>query len=219
MRKWMTTIKALVVCSVVMISAGCGQQTGGLPEINGVKGPQFNLVDGKVLLTIKLLNVNLDAGLNVPIPETRNSSFELAPNVVDGGSMLVLHIDLEDLRAIDVGVGDGNYLPDGRPVPGIPGGRLEDSLRIDTPWKDISFFYHKKLFGVWIPFGFETAGISGYWNMNFSGKNIGMLGLVGNNPVNNHKAGAIIFLRLENLKDKQLKRMIRLSKRNPHLVY
>lgn len=219
MKKWIMSIKVMMVCLAVILSASCGQQAGGLPEINGVKGPMLNLVDGKILMTIKFLNQNWDTGFKTPIPETRNSSVELAPNVEDGGMMLVFHLDVEDLRAINIGVGDGNYLPDGRPVPGIPGGRLENSLRIDTPWKGISFFYHKKLFGMWIPFGFETASISGYWNFHFNNKNIGMLGLVGNDPVNGHKAGGIVFLRLENLENKQFKRLVKLSKRNPLVVY
>jgi hypothetical protein len=218
MKKWMISIKAVVVCFLVLLSVSCGNRVGGPPQISGVQGPLLNLVDGKVLMTIKLLNLSTD-GFKAPIPETRNSSFELAHNIEDGGMMLVFHLDVEDLRSIDVDVGDGNYLPDGRPVPGVPGGRLENSLRIDTPWNDISFFYHQKLFGIWIPFGFETAGLSGYWNMHFNNRNIGMLGLVGNDPVNGHKAGAIVFLRLTNLNDKQFNRLLKLTKRNPHLIH
>ncbi len=215
MRKWMIS---MVVMVTALLSTGCGQGPTGIPEINGIRGPLINMVDGKILLTMKLLNLNAAPGFQVPIPETRNSTVEFAPNVEDGGMMLVLHMDIEDLRDINIGLGDGNYLPDGRPLPGIPGGRLENSLRIDTQWRGLSFFYHKTLFGVWIPFGFETAGISGYWNMNFAGRNIGMLGLVGNDN-QNRKAGGIIFLRLNNLNNPQLKRLIKLSKRNPHIVY
>jgi hypothetical protein len=219
MKKWLLSIKALAVCLAVLFSVSCGRQTSGLPSINGVKGPQFNLVGGKVLMTIKLLNLNLEAGLKAPIPKTQNSSIELAPNLEDGGMMLVFYLDVEDLKSINIGVGDGNTLPDGRPVPGIPGGRLENSLRIDTQFKGLSFFYHPKLFGVWIPFGFDTAGISGYWNMTFAEKNVGLFGLVGNDPVAGLKAGGIIFLRLQNLSDQSFKRMIEISERNPHLVY
>ena len=70
-----------------------------------------------------------------------------------------------------------------------------------------------------MPFGFETAGISGYWNMWLNDMNIGMLGLVGNDPINNLKAGGLIFLRLENLKNPQVIKLIELSKRNPHMIY
>jgi hypothetical protein len=211
MQYWINKTKILLVLFTILISASCGKSPTGLPQLNGIQGPQFNLVDGRILMSLKFLNLEVDNGFKAPIPETKNSFFEYSPNLEDGGTLLVFHLDIEDLRTIDIGAGDGNYLPDGRPVPGIPGGKLENSLRIDTAWKDISYFYHKKLFGVWIPFGFETAGLSGYWNMYFNQKNIGMLGLVGNDPVNNFKAGGIIFLKLQNLENPELKKLLQLS--------
>jgi hypothetical protein len=163
--------------------------------------------------------MQVDAGLKVPIPKTKHSFMEFAPNMIDGGMMLQVYMDVEDLKSISVGVGDGNYLPDGRALPGIPGGRLENSIRIDTQWHDVSFYYHKELFGLWIPVGFETAGISGYWNVNMNNKKVGFLGLVGNDEVRGYKAGGVILLNLNSLKDKQLNKLIQMSKQNPHMVY
>ncbi len=218
-KKWMLPIKAMVLCMAILVVPSCGQQGAELPQINGVQGPNFNVVDGQVLMTFKFLNMQVDAGLKAPIPKTKHSFIEFAPNMVDGGMMLQVYMDVEDLKSISIGVGDGNYLPDGRALPGVPGGRLENSLRIDTEWKDISFYYHKELFGLWIPVGFETAGISGYWNINMNQKRVGFLGLVGNDEVRDYKAGAVVLLNLGALKDKQLNRLIELSKRNPHMIY
>jgi len=218
-KKWMLPIKAMVLCMAILVVPSCGQQGAELPEIQGVKGPIFNVVDGQVLMTFKLLNMQVDAGLKVPIPKTKHSFLEFAPNAIDGGMMLQVYMDVEDLKSISIGVGDGNYLPDGRALPGVPGGRLENSLRIDTEWHDISFYYHKELFGLWIPVGFETAGISGYWNINMNQKRVGFLGLVGNDEVRGYKAGAVVLLNLGALKDKQLNRLIEMSKRNPHMIY
>lgn len=219
MKTWMLSIKAAVLAFAIVLAPSCGNSGSGLPEINGVKGPILNVVDGQVVVTIKLLNMQVDAGIKFPVPNTRNSYAEFAPNVLDGGMIFQIFLDAEDLRNINIGIGDANTLPDGRPVPGIPGGRLENSLRVDTEWHDVSFFYHKELLGFWLPVGFETAGISGYWNMNFNGKNVAFLGLVGNDPVRDLPAGAVFFLRLQNLKDKQLNRLLELSKRNPHMIY
>lgn len=218
-KNWMLAIKVAVLSFAIVLTPSCGQQGGGLPEINGVKGPLFNVVDGQILMTFKLLNMQVDAGLKVPIPKTQHSFLEFAPNVVDGGMLLQVYMDVEDLRSISIGVGDGNYLPDGRALPGVPGGKLENSLRIDTQWHDISFYYHQKLFGLWIPVGFETAGISGYWNINMKEKRVGFLGLVGDDQVRGYKAGAVVLLNLDALKDKQLNKLINLSKRNPHMIY
>lgn len=219
MKSWLLSIKALVLCCAIVLAPSCGKQGQGLPQIDGVKGPELNLLDGQILLTFKFLNVQAEAGFKAPIPKTENSYLEMGPNVMDGGMILQMYIDPADLANLDIGIGDGNTLPDGRAVPGIPGGRLENSLRIDTPWEDISFYYHKSLFGLWMPFGFETAGISGYWNMYMNDKNVGFLGIVGNDPVRGYKAGGIFLLRLDNLKDKQLNKLLEMSRRNPHRLY
>jgi hypothetical protein len=219
LKKWMLTIKAMVLCLAIVLTPSCGQSTGGVPQINGVQGPLFNVVDGQIMLTFKLLNMQVDAGLKMPIPKTKHSFMEFAPNAVDGGMLFVLYMDVEDLRSIAIGVGDGNYLPDGRPLPGVPGGRLENSIRIDTKWHDVSFFYHKKLFGFWLPVGFETAGISGYWNVAMNNKPVGFLGLVGDDEQRGYSAGAVMLLNLDALKDKQLNKLLKMSEQNPHLVY
>ena len=48
---------------------------------------------------------------------------------------------------------------------------------------------------------------------------VGFLGLVGNDEIRGYKAGGVILLNLDALKDKQLNRLIELSKRNPGVVY
>ncbi len=221
MKTWLNSLKAAVICAAIVVAQGCGQAGGGLPEIDGFKGPFFSVIDGKIVITMKFLKLDIDAGIKAPIPETRESAIEFAPNIIDGGMMLSLYLDADDLQAIDIGVGDANTLPDGRPVPGIPGGRLENSLRLDTRIKqfDVSFFFHKTLFGVWMPFGFETAGISGYWRVNLNGKNVGFLGLVGNEVATGRKAGGVVMVYLNNLKDQRLQKLLELSRRNPHMRY
>lgn len=219
MKNWPKSLKLFFLLLALFIIPSCGQQGGNLPEIGGVKGPFFNIINGQVLMTFKFLNMQVDAGVKVPIPKTQNSYMEFSPNAVDGGMMLQVFMDVEDLRSIDIGAGDGNYLPDGRALPGVPGGRLDNSLRIDSPWYDVSFYYHKKLFGLWIPVGFETAGISGYWNVTINQKRVGFLGLVGNDPVRDFKAGGVILLNLDILKDQRLIKLIEHSKKNPDILF
>lgn len=219
MKSWRMSLKALFLCLAIVLIPSCGQAPRELPQINGVVGPLFNIVDGQVLLTFKFLNMQMEAGLKVPIPRTQNSFMEISPNIVDGGMMLQLFMDVDDLRTINIGTGDGNYLPDGRPLPGVPGGRLENSLRIDTQWYDISFYYHKKLFGLWIPVGFETAGISGYWNVTINQKRVGFLGIVGNDEERDLKAGGILLMNLDILKNEGFMKLIEDSKNNPGVMY
>lgn len=219
MTRWMMSLKTLALTLMLVISASCGKATQGVPKLDGIEGPIMNVVGGKILMTFKFLKLHTDAGFKAPVPETVNSYMEFSPNAQDGGMMFVLHLDPADLANVDIGIGDGNTLPDGRPLPGIPGGVLENSLRFDTPWYDISVYYHKKMFGLWLPLGFETAGISGYWNMYIGGQNIGLLGVVGNDPMQGFSAGGVILLNREALQSSTLKSLIKKSERNPTVVY
>ena len=209
--------KMMFLTIALVLATSCGKEPT-LPEIPGVKGPLFNLLDGKVMVTVKLLKANLNVGAKVPIPKTKASYFEVSPNLEDGGTLLVFFLDLEDLKNMNIGIGDGNTLPDGRPIPGIPGGTLTGSLRADTELLDMSFYFHKSLFGFYIPLGWNTNGFGGYWNVVINQKNIGLLGAVSSDD-QGRGAGFILFLRLEQLKDRQIQKMIELSKRNPHIMY
>ena len=217
MKKWLINFKMMFLTIALVLATSCGKEPT-LPEIPGVKGPLFNLLDGKVMVTVKLLKANLNVGAKVPIPKTKASYFEVSPNLEDGGTLLVFFLDLEDLKNMNIGIGDGNTLPDGRPIPGIPGGTLTGSLRADTELLDMSFYFHKSLFGFYIPLGWNTNGFGGYWNVVINQKNIGLLGAVSSDD-QGRGAGFILFLRLEQLKDRQIQKMIELSKRNPHIMY
>ncbi len=217
MSKWLLTIKCLMLSMALVLTTSCGKEPK-LPEIPGVKGPAFNLMDGKVMVTVKLLRANLNIGAKVPIPKTKESFFEVSPNLEDGGTLVVFYLDVDDLKDMNIGIGDGNTLPDGRPIPGIPGGTLEGSLRADTELLDMSFYFHQKLFGFYIPLGWDTNGFGGYWNVVINNKNIGMLGAVSSDD-QGRGAGFILFLRLDQLKDKQFQQLLQMSKRNPHLKY
>ena len=217
MKKWLMNFKMMFLTIALVLATSCGKEPT-LPEIPGVKGPLFNLLDGKVMVTVKLLKANLNVGAKVPIPKTKASYFEVSPNLEDGGTLLVFFLDIEDLKNMNIGIGDGNTLPDGRPIPGIPGGILTGSLRADTELLDMSFYFHKSLFGFYIPLGWNTNGFGGYWNVVINQKNIGLLGAVSSDD-QGRGAGFILFLRLEQLKDRQIQKMIELSKRNPHIMY
>ena len=217
MKKEFRSLKMMILTLALLVATSCGNSPK-LPEIPGVKGPVFNLLDGKVLVTVKLLRANLNVGARVPIPKTKASSFEVSPNLEDGGTLVVFSLDIEDLKDMNIGVGDGNTLPDGRAIPGIPGGTLTDSLRVDTELLDMSFYFHKSLFGFYIPLGWNTNGFGGYWNVVINDKNIGLLGAVSSND-QGHGAGFILFLRLQQLKSKEFQKLLRLSKQNPHILY
>jgi len=55
--------------------------------------------------------------------------------------------------------------------------------------------------------------------VSYDQKRVGLLGIVGNDPVHNYKAGGIVLLNLDILKNPKLNELIELSKQNPGVVY
>lgn len=215
MNKSLWKLKILFL-SFAFALVSCGQQGSGLPALPGVQGPIFNVIDGKVMVTINLLAINLPLGAKIPVPRTRDSYFEVSPNVVNGGSTLQFLLDPAEIK--DVTVSDEpNTLPDGRALPGIPGGILP-SLRVDTDLLNTTFYFSESLFGFYIPFNLDTRGFGASYPFRIQGEDAGILGLVSSDTAGNN-SGIIIFLKLDALKSTKLKALIELSERNPHVLY
>lgn len=215
MKQLILSLKVLALSSVLMVTS-CGNQGESLPNLPGVKGPTFNVVAGKILVTLNLLNVNIAAGAIIPVPETRSSTFSIAPNLIDGGTTLQFSLDPAEIKGVTVGE-DPNTLPDGRPLPGIPGGELP-SLRVDTQLFNTSFYFAKTLFGFYVPFQLNTSGFGAYYTIRLNGVDAGLLGLVPSN-LEGRNSGLVIFLKHSALKNKMLKKLLRESERNPHKIY
>lgn len=211
----MKNLFALLFCTFILTPSAFGQ------VIPGVMGPDVSFIDGKVMVEMRLLQVELDVGFDFFIPKTHNSSIGITPNSLEGGSLVRLLIDLEDLKKVNVGVGQGNTLPDGRPIPGIPGGELKDSLRLDLDERfyNVSIYYHKLLAGIHIPFHFNlgmfrTVAIPLKWK----GKQVGSIAVVKAEGPN--KASGTIFLRLNAFKqNKEIQQLLELSRKNPGQVF
>lgn len=213
MKKWMLSLKMIVLCFALM---ACGKTASGLPTIQGVEGPHFNIVDGKVLITLKLLNISTQVGAQMFIPETSHSTVEVGPNIVDGGTLVQIALDPADIKGVQIAQ-DPNALPDGRPIPGIPGGELP-SLRVDTKLFNSSYYFSKTLFGVYLPFNFNTQGLGASYEFNINGKATGNIGIVASEQ-GKKNSGLLIFLRKAALEDSSLKSVLKMSARNPGVVY
>jgi hypothetical protein len=189
--------------------------------IPGVEGPFLNFLDGKILVDIKLTQVELPAGIGFTIPKTEKSTFTISPNI-EGGSLVSFQVDIEDIKLVDIGIGVSNTLPDGRPIVGLAGGELKDSLRLDLDERfyNVSIFYHKTLSGVYIPFNFDlgplfkTIAIPLKWK----GKNVGLISVA--QAEGSLKASGTVFLNLKAFKEnKELQERLRLSKEYPGKVF
>ncbi len=188
-------MKSILSLFLLMFFALSNEAHAG--AIPGLEGPFIDVVDGKIQVTVSLSKFEMPAYLGVRIPKFPNSSFELQPNALDTGSVAVVKIDPADLKIVSQVVMDrGFVLPDGRPIPGVPGGKLKPSLRLDLKpeQKSISFYYHEAIFGFYIPLNlnYNFPVTSGGIKLNWKGKKVGTLMLIGREG--EKKAAMLIFI-------------------------
>lgn len=191
-------------------------------RIPGVVGPYINIIDEQVLISMGLTEVELPAYGGGIIPRTENSRLSLEPNNEDGGMLVVLKLDIEDIKkALKVQSGDSQLLPCGRPIMGFPTGEMKNGIRLDLGEDkyNISFYFSKTNFGTYVPFKFnlplrEPMAIPLQWK----GKQVGSLSLVGRDG--DKSAGGAIFIRWAALKaNKEFMRLVEKSKNNPGVMY
>lgn len=213
MKKLITSVR---FCLLAMLLTAFPLQaqnttTAGIP---GVEGPAINFLDGKLILSLKLLLVEIQMGGSMIIPKTKDSRVELVPNIVDGGTLLQITLDPADIKGVRVAT-DPHALPDGRAIPGIPGGELP-SLRIDTDWLNTSYYFAKTLFGVYLPVKVNTQGFGGTVQFNINGKMGGNFSVI-SSDAQGRNAALMLFLRknaMESLTEK-----LEESARNPGIMY
>lgn len=189
--------------------------------IPGVQGPFINFLDGKILVDLKLTQVELSAGIGFIIPKTKKSTFAISPNL-EGGSLVSFQVDLEDIKAVNIGLGMSNALPDGRPIPGLAGGELKESLRLDLEEKfyNVSIYYHKTFAGVYIPFNFDMGPVfrNISYPLKWQGKQVGLIAVV--QAQGALKASGTVFLNLKAFKsNKEIQKRLKLSKEFPGQIF
>lgn len=161
--------------------------------IVGVEGPFITTQDGKLVVTLKMQEASHPSGLAFGITDERKSTVSYRPNTEDGGMLLELRLDIDELEAMGIGEGEANTLPDGRLIPGIPGGALKDSRRIERTNSFLTF-HSRKSFGIAVPFNWNLGATrDGHHWLVWKGKNIGMISVV--TAAGDKKAYGMIFLR------------------------
>ncbi|MFL5783461.1 MAG: hypothetical protein ACJ76H_02555 [Bacteriovoracaceae bacterium] len=189
---------------LILLMAPCAFAAG---PISGVEGPFVNVHDGKLVVTLKMLDATHPTGLSFGVTEEKKSIVDYRPNLEEGGMVLELQLDIDDLKSVDTSEGKETKLADGRNIPGVPGGQVKNSVRKDH--QDFSTFHSPKSFGIAFPMAFSHTRDGHHW-LNWKGKNIGMISVV--NASADKKAYGMIFLRYSALK-KNRELMARLKKK------
>lgn len=165
--------------------------------IVGIDGPFVSVSDGKLVVTLKMQEAGHPNGFSFGITDEKKSQVNFVPSD-EGGMLLELRLDLDELEGVSISDGKENKLPDGRAIPGIPDGALKNSLRVDHT-NDFFTFHSPKSFGIAVPFNWNLGSTrDGHHWLNWKGKNIGMISVV--NATQDKKAFGLIFLRFSALR-------------------
>ena len=203
--------RTLLLGMLALIAVSCGSQPT-VPEIPGMKGPFFNVMDGKVLISMTFDNLEIIGGGRFPLSKMPNSFIELSPGQT-GGTFLQVSLDIVDIDSTDWGLVDPNALPGGRPLPGVVGGRLP-SLAVNVPsLKDTTFYVSKQIFGFFIPFKIGSPGAILTFRIFMEEKHIGNVSLVGEDQ-RGENSGMLMLMNLDRLSKARLQKLIDFSKQS-----
>lgn len=213
-----TKFKLLLLFLSLFMFTSCLNQ-GETAKIPGIDGPKINIIDGKILLSVGLENIDLPAGATLPIPKLEHSSLTLSPRF-EGGSLIQVAFDLRDVESDDFRVVPTQTLPDGRPFPFLVGGELP-ALAFNIPKAfDATFYASNKAFGFFVPVKFPPeVKFNIPIRLKVNDKNYGIFSAIGNGP-DGHGSGFIVLLTLDNIRNNDdAQKLLKLSKRYRNTVF
>jgi hypothetical protein len=126
-------------------------------------------------------------------------------------------LDFDDIENGDFEFVDPQALPGGRPLPGIVGGQLP-AVALNVPaFMDTTFYLSKRVFGFFTPFKVNVDAVITQ-RLVISGRHIGNISLVGIDE-NRENSGILLLFNLSKERVRELRKMIKKSKRNPGRLY
>lgn len=210
MKSFTAYFRYVALALMTTLAVSCGSQPE-MPQIDGIKGPFFNVMDGKVLISVTFENMEIMGGGRFPLPKMKNSYMELTPAQF-GGTFMQVALDIADIDNTDWSLVDPTALPGGRPLPGIVGGKLP-ALAVQVPnLKNTTFYVSKQIFGFFIPFKVDAQGAIVSFRLYMDNKHIGNISLVGEDQ-NGQNGGLLLLMNLNKDGKARLQQLIEYSKR------
>jgi hypothetical protein len=199
----MKLVKNMKVASLMALVAitltGCGGSGKGVnTKIDGITGPDVELVNGRLVLSMVFNNINIDGGATIPIPKYPNSSVQVGPDFQSSGTLLVLTVSVSDFIKDKGTFFDPQTLPGGRPLPSVAAGKLP-AVAVQVPQLFNSVLYvGPEVLGFFVPFQkLDLAGsILTFRFHNKAGEPVGILGLVGSDAQGKN-AGILALMRAD----------------------
>lgn len=210
--------KIITLFIFLIFNSSCLNQ-GKAPKIPGLIGPKLNINSGKIILSLVLEKIELQAGSTLPIPKLQNSNITLSPRL-EGGSIFQINFDPKDIESDYFKVVPDSRLPDGREFPFLVGGTLP-ALAINIPKAyDSTFYASNKVFGLALPVNIPSEfDLSIHYRLKINDKNVGIVSLIGSNNVD-EKSMVVVLLTLDSIvKNPEFKTFIKLSRKYPSYIF
>jgi hypothetical protein len=190
----------LAAFASVAVLSGCGSGQRKNPVIDGIIGPNVNLIQNKFILTMTLKNVSLDGGIRVPVPKMPSSYVEIGPDFQSNGLLVGVGVDVQDLARVAGNAAeplDPLTLPGGRALPGVAEGFLP-GLAVQVPqWNRVAFYLAKTVFGVFVPVNLPWDGVAGTFRFyDGKGDRIGNLSIIGKDEYKSN-SGILLLIDLK----------------------
>lgn len=215
--------QGLTTLLCLLCLSSCLRQNKG-QYIPGVEGPKVNVQNGKILLTLKLLNIETDAGLTLALPDMQSSLLTVSPSIdelgIPSGTLLKIEFDLKDVESDKFRFVPEETLPDGRSFPFLASGTLP-AFAIHVPqFKDTTFYASKNLFGFFLPITLpEEFNFSVHYRIKINGKNYGIVSLIHPNEAG-QGAGIVVLLTLEEIRNNsEFQKLLKYSLKKKKILF
>ncbi len=200
--KFVQLKKVAVASLAVLVAAsltGCGGAgTGMNPKIDGITGPDVEVVNGRVVVSMVFNNLSVSGGATIPIPKYPNSSVQFGPDFQSGGALLQLTVSVTDFLG-NKGQGfNPQTLPGGRPLPSVAAGSLP-AVALQIPQLANSVLYvGPEVIGLFVPFNkLDLSGsILSFRFHNKKSEPVGIIALVGSDAQGKN-AGILAMMRAD----------------------
>jgi hypothetical protein len=200
---WPKAMVATVALSLSLFSVSCGDSNFNL-SIPGVKGPTVSLIEDNVLVSMVFENISIDGGLRYAIPKYNYSYLEISPDLQSGGTLFAAYISLQDLFHGNLHLLPPQYLPGGRPLPGVLNGRLPAVAFSIEKFYNIAFYVGNNIFGIFVPVKMDIGSTIITARFYIGKKRSGNISVVGPDE-QGQNSGVLLLLDLSTTQVNQLK--------------
>ncbi|WP_372654623.1 hypothetical protein [Halobacteriovorax sp.] len=178
-------------------------------EIEGIDGPNVQLLEDNIMISMVVENMTLQGGLRYNIPSYPTSYIEISPDLQSDGTLLSVSISLDDVFHDRVGDLDPQRLPGGRALPGVSAGELPAVAFSIEKFHNMSLYVGPEVFGIFVPADLGVDGAIATFSYYMGGDKAGNISVVGNDQ-NGENGGILLLL---NIDTKLKKRLMKRAKR------